>query len=315
MSIHDLNKVMKIGTGGGRGNVYSSKMILSDGYLVEPRPMFESVDKDGKVTFIPDGFNLIAISLMSTKARVEEFLKLVEEEDLQIQKPGRSDFKTAEDAFLVRRISRKDAFHKPLSQLDTDQITRTGVSVTIEGSEKAVANVLSVVRPQVDSNVRIKCGRRARFSKFGNEQELAIIRERCKIEGCTIKETRDIIEGSLFKRCLFINPKCRPDDLDGDSKEAYLIGETREEARAQFWSILDCLTPPFQPEWEMQIWTEFQRNGWVTELPGHRIFGYKLHLDQELLLNMLCERIADDSLPSVIPAEMEIETVEEALAA
>lgn len=78
---------------------------------------------------------------------------------------------------------------------------------------------------------------------------------------------------------------------------------------------MDCLTPPFQPEWETQIWTEFQRHGWVTELPGHRIFGYKLHLDQEQLLNMLSERIADDSLPSVIPAEFDIEAVEEALAA
>lgn len=224
MSNYDLNKVMKIGTAGGRGSVYSSKMILSDGYLVEPRPPLESADKDGKVTFLDDGFNLIAISLMSTKARVEEFLKLVEEEDLQIQKPGRSEFKTGEDAYLVRRISRKDAFHKPLSQLDTDQITRTGVSVTIEGPEKAVANVLFVVRPQVESNVRIRGGNRARFSKFGNERELAVIRERCKIEGCTIKDYHETIEGSLFKRCLFINPKCRPDDLDGDSKEAYLIG-------------------------------------------------------------------------------------------
>jgi len=306
MSIHNKAAVKYMGSRTGKGAVYSSKMILSDGYLVEPRPDREYADKDGKILYESDGFNLIAVSMLSSKPRIEEFVKLLEEEDVYFQKGDRLNFDTVEDAYCVKKISRTDAFHKPLSMLETEQITRSGVTVTLEGSEEGVQNVLWVVRPEIESKVRIKGGCRARFNLFGTSRDLAIIRERAKIEGCTITEFRETTEGSLFKRCVFINPKCRPDDLDGDSKEAYLIGETREEARAQFWTILDCLTPPFQLEWETHIWTEFQRNGWVTELPGHRLFGYKLKLDQDLLLNMLSERIADDSLPNVIPEELEL---------
>lgn len=305
MKRYDLNLLRLIGICYGKNAVSANKEVYADGYLIEKRPdKLVGEDKDGKKSFTPDGYDIIALSVVGGKPRIETFMKKLEEESFAIQQKDKSGpMESRDDAYEIH-IMKRVAFNQlPLSLLETEQVVRKGFSITIEGPEEGVNSVISLFRLDVESTLRCRGGHRARFYYYGSPADYQCILDRVKVDGCTVTHKREITEGTIFKRCLLLNPKCRPDHLDGDSKEAYLIGETHEEARSQFWSVLDRLTPPFQPEWEEAIWKEFNRRGWVTPLEGHRIVGYKLHLDQEELLDMLSEGVKSGALRGLIPEE------------
>jgi hypothetical protein len=307
----DRTIVKKIGHAFKNG-VFSNHHAYSDGYLLEKRP--------DKVTMVPvardstetrehreeDGYDIIALSLIGTKRAVEKKLKDFEEEPTCFQRSDRceEEFTTKDAGYEVPRLIRVSHFQTPLSLLETEQVTRADLNVTMEGPEEGLAAMLSIFWTDVESNMRIKTGRRVRFiTPLNQKNTITVLQDAAKLYGCTITRMNESNEGTLFKRFLLLNPKCRPELLDGDSKEAYLVGESLEEARKQFWSAIDRLTPPFQPEWEDTIWNEFEKRGWLTELPGHRLVGYKLHLDQDLLLDMLSEALIDGSLPVNLPEE------------
>lgn len=289
-----MSNVLKVGSFVS-GSVIGTWGLFCDGYLLEPD--YEKGTNDP-----------IVVSLCGKKGSIDSFIKVMKESNTFIQKTGVNSF-DKKNAHQIRNTGvdyfSSDPANQHLLVVDTEVVIDCSLESLNEFcrsnrnahcSDKTAPYKVTILGAEETTSETLK--------------KLAVMKAEGKIKFYTVTKRQQ--EGSLFKRFVYVAKKARQEDISGDTTEAYLIGNTRVEARAQFWNILDRLSIPIDISWEEIFWAEFQKLGWIKELEGHRMAGFKLSLpaakeegsDEGFdLYDLLSRLIEDDSLPNIIPEE------------
>jgi hypothetical protein len=86
----------------------------------------------------------------------------------------------------------------------------------------------------------------------------------------------------------------------------YLVGTELNRAKENLFTKLVEQQVPALPEWEDVLWAEFQRSGWVVPLAGSGWQGFKLAVNRDQVLDLLCTLIKGRALPrpTSVPEEI-----------
>lgn len=77
----------------------------------------------------------------------------------------------------------------------------------------------------------------------------------------------------------------------------YLVGTDPNKAKEQLFAKLVAQQVPALPEWEEALWAEFQRAGWVVSLGGTGWQGFKLSVNRDQVLELICSLVKARALP------------------
>lgn len=307
---------------------------LTDGYHDEVQFRTQLNDPKLRPEDVTKTYNLLAISVMGSKNQCEAFYRISATDDLYLQQQIQSGAQTKTCKHrkhqyhqVKKRNKEEDKFESEsahvMTHLATFKYTHLSGS-TIPGVNCTI-NVSNVktTGPNASMTITLAAG-------FPNAIESAL---HLFSQHGTVEDLQKSHMGSLYRRYVYIHPKIKPENLSGDSTAGYLIGETLQQARDQFWNILDKLPAPIQPEWEEELWKRFTASGtdrvagvniskwraaldvtdeeiatlvgttpWIETLEGHRMFGYKINLDKEAVKLLISALVYSDALPNVIPA-------------
>jgi len=300
-----MSNILKLGSHVA-GQLLQHHEVYCDGYLLEH-------DYE-KGTCDP-----IVISLCGKKKSIDNFVKFMKEANVYIQTPGQTSF-DKKSVHTVRNVG-VNFFS---SSSENQHLLVVKAVIEVEGPKEALRQYLSTFNNASINRTEFAAGKPPYTMTINGSEETtnAALKALASLKACgaiasfTIKDRQQ--EGSLFKRYVFVAKKARQDDITGDTTEAYMVGRTKAEARAQFWTILDQLYIPVDISWEETFWDAFTRMGWVKELDGHRMAGYKLaipaikeHAESEGfdLYDLLARLITDDVLPNIVPEEELKETL------
>ncbi len=333
---YNISKVKQICTS-FKTRLSSWGNVLCDGYLLEIDPSWYKQCEIARLTkpdFNPDTidktYDLLAISLIGQKHSIESVLRAQSTIDVYLQTPSNHGEQSNSKPFRKHQFfcvgPRKDA----KLETESEHVASHSASLVLITKEKEL--------PRMDITVTGMSGtaetgyRHVLTLSAGTPDLLQKAIYHLESFG-TVSDVQKFVTGSLYRRTVAINPKIKAENLNGDSTEGYLIGESLAQARDQFWNVLNKLSAPVQPEWEDELWKRFTASGsarltgvdinkwrkehdisdaefallldmqpWVDELIGHRMHGYKLQLNKDAIQILLSALVYCDILPNVIPA-------------
>lgn len=275
----------------------------------------------------------LQIAVMGSKSQCEAFYRMSANDDLYIQQQKQHGAQTkgfrhkkSQYYQVKKRNSDNDKFESESQHVMTHLATfkythQTGRTIPGVNCTVNISNI-KTIGPSSSMSITLAAG-------FPNAIESAL---HLFGQHGTVEDLQKSHMGSLYRRVVYIHPKIKPENLSGDSTAGYLIGETLQQARDQFWNILDKLPAPIQPEWEDELWKRFTASGtdrvagvniskwkavfevtdeeiaklvdttpWIETLEGHRMFGYKINLDKEVVQLLISALVYSDLLANVIP--------------
>jgi hypothetical protein len=314
----------------------------TDGYLLEIAPGWykqcetaKRIAEEKGESFNPDkiekDYELLALSLMGSKYQCEAALRMQLKIHIHLQRPNNYGEQTKTNRHKKQHYFSVDPRKEDYKlETESEHVMAHSADLVLVTKEKEVSRMNIT---QTSSAGKTETGEyRFVLTLSAGAPELVshAIQQLEKIG--TISDLKKYVTGSLYRRVVAINPKIKAENLNGDSKEGYLIGETLAQARDQFWNVLDKLPAPIQPEWEEELWKRFTAHGskritgvdtpkwrkehditdaefalliemqpWVDELVGHRMFGYKLNLNKEAIQLLISALVYSDVLANVIP--------------
>lgn len=134
------------------------------------------------------------------------------------------------------------------------------------------------------SKGRASCYRVLPF--FHREKRGALQRETVHIEG-TLEHQTVVYRKELFES-----------SLTSDRIKAYLVGVDMADAKLGFTRLLRNTTIPCPPEWVDPLKEALLRHhGWLTQLAGHQMTGYKADIPKAELQKLVQEMVKSGELP------------------
>jgi len=115
------------------------------------------------------------------------------------------------------------------------------------------------------------------------------------------------VMGSNHQRILGKSHELTGKGKTGESDCFYLYGPTLDAARKKFFPVLLAMEVPMLPEWDNHFWKLFQSNGWVKELLGRKMAGFKIELKRDAVCALISQEIKarhDFLKPTAVPAEL-----------
>ena len=77
----------------------------------------------------------------------------------------------------------------------------------------------------------------------------------------------------------------------GESDAFYLYGPDLDAARKKFFHVMLAMEIPLLAEWDNHFWKLFLERGWVKELNGFGMYGYKIAMNKEAICELISQEI------------------------